>query len=239
MRIKAVLFDKDGVLVDFQRTWGPASAQVMRSLAEGDETRARALAEAVAFDMDTHSYRPESPFIAGSSLDTLMAWDPLLGVMKKPELCREIVRLFSANGLDCVAAAPALSETLTALNDAGLPLGIATNDQEDSARRQMDKLGMVPHFHTIFGADSGHGAKPKPGMLLAFADLVQIEPSRLAMVGDSLHDVHAARAAGAIAIAIGTGPADLESLRPHADHAIADLSELSPLIAAVNRGEAV
>ena len=236
MRIRAVLFDKDGVLVDFHRTWGPAGARVMRDLADHDESRMAALAEAIAFDPVTERFQPESPFIAGSSLDTLRAWDPALGVMSDPELCREIVRLFSRYGLECVAPAPALAETLAALEDAGLPLGIATNDQEASARSQMEKLGMAARFRRIFGADSGHGPKPGPGMLLAFADLLDIEPGAMAMIGDSLHDINAARAAGAVAVAIGTGPADLETLRPHADHAIADLSALPGLIAAVNRG---
>jgi phosphoglycolate phosphatase len=36
MPIRAVLFDKDGTLVDFQRTWGPATDRVLQTLAAGD-----------------------------------------------------------------------------------------------------------------------------------------------------------------------------------------------------------
>src|SRR5712671_3727078 len=34
--IRAVLFDKDGTLVDFQRTWGPATHSVLTEISSGD-----------------------------------------------------------------------------------------------------------------------------------------------------------------------------------------------------------
>ena len=37
MALKGIVFDKDGTLVDFQRTWGPAGRSVMEVLAAGDE----------------------------------------------------------------------------------------------------------------------------------------------------------------------------------------------------------
>ncbi len=36
MPIRAILFDKDGTLIDFQRTWGPATHVVLSQLCDGD-----------------------------------------------------------------------------------------------------------------------------------------------------------------------------------------------------------
>ena len=44
--IQGVLFDKDGVLVDFDATWCPATVKVIDLLAAGDAGRRDALAEA-------------------------------------------------------------------------------------------------------------------------------------------------------------------------------------------------
>jgi phosphoglycolate phosphatase len=44
MQIRAILFDKDGTLVDFNRTWGPAVQSVLKDLAHGSEARYRKLA---------------------------------------------------------------------------------------------------------------------------------------------------------------------------------------------------
>lgn len=232
--IAGVLFDKDGVLVDFHATWGPATERTIRHVATG-EAQARALAGAIDFDLDTRLFAPESPFIAGTGADTMRAWAPIVG--NDAALWRRIARRMTEEGAACVAAAPEASTALHALRSAGLPLGIATNDQEDSARAQMEKLGLSGLFETISGSDSGHGAKPGPGMILAFAAHLDVPPARILMVGDSTHDLHAARAAGAVAVAIGTGPATLESLAPHADHAIGTLEGLPPLVTALNQGK--
>jgi phosphoglycolate phosphatase len=51
------------------------------------------------------------------------------------------------------------------------------------------------------------------------------------MVGDTLHDLDAARAAGAIAVAVLSGPAAREALEPRADHVLDDIGGLPELMA--------
>jgi len=231
-RVAAVLFDKDGVLVDFYATWGPAIARTIRHFG-ADAAQRQALADAIEFDPATERFAPGSVFIAGTGADTMRAWMPIIGT--DAALWLKVGDFITGEGAACVAAPPEVPVALRALRDAGLPLGIATNDGEISARRQMEKLGMADLFATITGSDSGHGAKPKPGMILAFADHLDIDPARIVMVGDSTHDLHAARAAGAVGVGIGTGPATLEDLAPHADHVIGTMAELPALVSTLNQ----
>ena len=60
-------------------------------------------------------------------------------------------------------------------------------------------------------------------------------PTQIAMVGDSRHDLEAARAAGAVAVAVLSGPADRAALAPLADHVVDDIAALPALFAALNR----
>jgi len=117
------------------------------------------------------------------------------------------------------------------LSAQGLRLGVATNDSEASARRHVEALGLLLHIEFIVGYDSGHGGKPEPGMVLAFASHLGLDPAEVAMVGDSIHDLHAARAAGALAVAVLTGPATREELAPHADHIVDDIAALPAFFA--------
>ena len=70
-------------------------------------------------------------------------------------------------------------------------------------------------------------------MVLAFARHLGVAPERIAMVGDSRHDLDAARAAGALAVAVLSGPADRDALEPHADHVVDDIEALPALFAAL------
>ncbi len=95
----------------------------------------------------------------------------------------------------------------------------------------MDALGLSAHIEFIAGYDSGHGGKPEPGMVLAFARHLGVEARRIAMVGDSIHDLHAARAAGAMAVAVLSGHATRDDLAPHADHIVEDIGALPAFFA--------
>ena len=233
MSIKGVLFDKDGVLVDFDATWCPAAVKVINTLAAGDENKFKALADAANFDLDTERFEKNAVFIAGTATDLVDAWAPILPDMPKYDLARQSRALFTQYGAEHVTSYDDVADTLTALGEARIAMGIATNDEEISARTQMRALRLDGRFSFVSGADTGHGAKPEPGMLLAFAEHIGAEPAEIVMVGDSTHDMRAARAAGMIGVAVGTGPASLEDLRPFAHHCLPRLGGLPALVSSL------
>ena len=90
----------------------------------------------------------------------------------------------------------------------------------------------LEQFDFIAGYDSGHGHKPGPGMLLAFAAATGLEPGEIVMIGDSVHDLGVGPAAGAaLTIGVLTGPAAHEDLAPHADHVLDSIADLPALLA--------
>lgn len=231
MSIAAVLFDKDGTLIDFDGTWGPAFLAIIHALAGGEEALVRAQAEALHFSLEEKRFRPTSPIIAGSSAQYGQMWGEAIGRSDFAALKSEIDALSAVESLKALAPIGRPLEALEALRAQGLRLGVATNDSEASARRHVEALGLLLHIEFIAGYDSGHGGKPEPGMVLAFAKQLGIAPNEVAMVGDSIHDLHAARAAGALAVAVLTGPAIREELEPHADHVVDDISALPAFFA--------
>ena len=233
MSIKGVLFDKDGVLVDFDATWCPAAIKVIETLAAGDAGKRQALADAADFDLEAEQFRKNAVFIAGTATDLVDLWAPILPDMPKYAVATQSRALFTRFGAEHVTSYDDVADALTALGEARIAMGIATNDEEISARTQMRALRLDGRFSFVSGADTGHGAKPEPGMLLAFAEHIGAEPNEIVMVGDSTHDMRAARAAGMIRVAVGTGPASLEELQPFADHCLARLGELPALVASL------
>jgi phosphoglycolate phosphatase len=231
-KIDAILFDKDGTLVDFDATFGPAGYGLLNHLSQGDACLLRQLADALEYDVERRRFRSTSPFVAEPT--------PIYGAILADILgCPDRLRLF--HEIDATLAELAL-QSLTPINDpktvlaklaaAGLALGLATNDTEQTARRQAERLGLSPLLRFYAGYDSGHGRKPGPGMVSAFARQCRCPASRIALVGDSLHDMLAARAAGCTAIAVLSGPASSAILSPHAHYLIDHIGDLPALLAA-------
>ena len=237
MSIAAVLFDKDGTLIDFDGTWGPAFHAIIHALAKGEPRAVRAQADALHFSLDDKRFRATSPIIAGSSASYGRLWGEAIGRVDHAALRQEINSLSAAESIKSLTPIGRPGEVFAALIARGLRLGVATNDSEASARRHIEALGLSAKVEFIAGYNSGHGGKPEPGMVLAFARLIGVEPREVALVGDSIHDLHAARAAGALAIGVLSGPAGREELAPHADHIIADIGALPALLAALEMRE--
>ena len=233
MSVSGVLFDKDGTLISFERTWGPATHAVIEALAAGDPGKLRAQAEMLHFSLEDKRFLPTSPLIAGSSTSYGQLWAEALGRADLLELKREIDALSAVHSLRFLTPIGEPAKPLAALRAMGLRLGVATNDSEASARRQIGALGLAEAMEFVVGYDSGHGSKPSPGMILAFARHIGAPPARVAMVGDTLHDLDCARAAGAVAIAVLSGPAGRETLAPFADHVVEDIDALPELLAKI------
>jgi len=229
--LKGVLFDKDGTLIDFQLTWGPAIHAVIHALADGDAGKLRAQAECLHFDIAAQRFRPTSPIIGGATSQYGMDWARALGRDDFLALRAEIDALAAVQCLHTMTPVGDPAGVLAALRAMGLKTGLATNDAEASARRHLAQLKLTEAMDFVAGYDSGHGAKPAPGMIEAFAREIGAETRQVALVGDTLHDLECARAAGAIAVAVLSGLATREDLAPHADYVIADIGELPALVA--------
>jgi phosphoglycolate phosphatase len=220
--IKAVIFDKDGTLFDFRSSWGRWCAKLLGALAR-DTGHLVQLAHAIGFDPNTNSFAPDSPVIAGTPHEIADCLLPLLPGMGQAALEGRINALAAEAEM---TPAVALRPLLEGLRDQGLRLGLATNDTEVPARAHMAQHGITDLFDMILGCDSGYGAKPGPGMLLAFAAHTGIATGACVMVGDSRHDLMAGRAAGMRTVAVLTGVAEAEDLADLADVVLADISGL-------------
>lgn len=230
MTIKAILFDKDGTLLDFDATFAPATAAVLQTLSGGDQARAQRLAEAVDFDLASQTIQPGSVLVAGS-LENIA--ETLLPEMDETQLAEALARvdaLYVEHSLNSLTAFEFTQGALDQLAAMGLQLGVATNDSEEAAIAHLQQMGLMHRFGFIAGFDSGHGEKPAPGMVTAFIQHLGLAPDEVIMVGDSPHDCKAGRAAGAVTVGVTCGGATAEQLAPYADHIVDDIRHLADLL---------
>jgi phosphoglycolate phosphatase len=226
--VAGVVFDKDGTLFDFQATWGGWTVDVIASEAGPDRALAARIAALLGFDPSTGRFVPGAMAITDTTAEIAEAMAPLLPALRQAGLQDRLNTRSLA--LRPIPAAD-LPRLTSRLRDMGLQLGVATNDAETPARAHLQHAGVGAAFAAIYGYDSGFGGKPAPGQLLAFCNATGLPAAACVMVGDSLHDLVAARAAGMRAVGVLTGPASAADLAPCADVVLPSIADLPDWIA--------
>lgn len=221
-RIKGLIFDKDGTLFDFRATWDSWGARLITDIGQTEAEQAQ-LSQVLGYDNETNAFRPDSLVIAGTPGEIIAAIRRLRPADDPDALMDRI--LDSSTGLPQVEATP-LAPLLDSFRAQGLRLGVATNDSESAARAHLASVGIADRFDYIAGYDSGHGAKPGPGMLTGFLAATGLTAEQSAMIGDSTHDLQAGRAAQMTTIGVLTGTAGARTLRPLADAVLPSIADL-------------
>jgi phosphoglycolate phosphatase len=232
--IKAILFDKDGTLVDFEATWGPVNQEVGLLAAGGDAILARQILDRCGVDTDTGKTRAESPLAIAAADEIADALIEAGSELNKTELIRDLHLLFTDAARKAVPLTD-VSKLFSKLRIRGFKLGIASSDSVEAVAQTITTLGLESLVDFYCGYDSGFGPKPEPGMINAFCAALELEPHQVAMVGDSTHDLGMGRNAGAglnIGVLTGTGTrASLDSL---SDVLITSIDDLPALFARSN-----
>ncbi|MCB1472022.1 MAG: HAD family hydrolase [Rhodobiaceae bacterium] len=224
--IRAILFDKDGTIVDYEATWGPINRKAARIAAAGDPLLEARILSACGIDPVSGATLGDSLFAASGTREIAAAMIGQGSAFALADLTSRLDELFTSAAGAVVALAD-VADLFATLRSAGFHLGVATSDNEASARVSLAALGVGDHLSFVCGYDSGHGIKPQPGMVHAFCAAVGCTPGEVAIVGDNRHDLVMGRNAGCgavIGVLSGTGSAD--QLAALADVCLTDIAAL-------------
>ncbi len=193
--LRAVLFDLDGTLID--------TADDITVILN------RALAEQHLGSLAPNRVRE----LIGRGIPTLIARavDRLGGITDAAAQAVLLERFYFHHDrlyrLDEYRARPYphVAEVLDRLHGLGLKLAVVTNKKRDFAVDLLARSGLSAWIHVVVGADSCARGKPDPQPLHFACNAVHVDPTRALMVGDSLTDVLAARAAGMPVVCVPYG----------------------------------
>jgi phosphoglycolate phosphatase len=232
--IKAILFDKDGTLIDFRKTWLAAYRGAAAELAEVAGLAPGFVDVLLArhgYDAATDSFTAESPLLWATTRDQAVLRSAEVELAGVGDVEQRLERHFS--DLDAYPPVPVtdLVGLFERLRRRGLKLGVATMDSTAAAEATLARFAAHGLIDFVAGCDSGHGIKPAPGMVLGFCAAVGITPGEVAVVGDHLADLAMARAAGAgLAIAVLTGGCPAAALEAEADLVLPSIVDLEPAL---------
>ncbi|MHB8919850.1 MAG: phosphoglycolate phosphatase [Halothiobacillus sp.] len=129
----------------------------------------------------------------------------------------------------CVFAG--VHEGITYVKSLGLRVGCVTNKAAAFTLPLLRDMGLLDLFETVIAGDTLPLKKPDPAPLIYAAGWFKVHPSEALMIGDSISDVKAARAAGFSIICMSYGYNHGEDIRNyHPDAVIDSMAEFSNLI---------
>lgn len=100
---------------------------------------------------------------------------------------------------------PRVTHTLRELRARGLKVGVVTNAPQQPALTIIDRYGIAGLIDVALGGDRVRRRKPHPELLEAACAQLGVRCEEALMVGDSTHDVDAARAAGCDIVCVRHG----------------------------------
>jgi phosphoglycolate phosphatase len=207
VRIRAVVFDLDGTLIDGYEGIHEALSFAMTHLDLPVPERAR-VREMVGHGLETLLVRAAGPDLAAEGL----------------RLFRQRYREVAVGGSRVL---PGVDETLARLAGNGCVLAVASNKPQNFSRMILEAKGIAGRFAAIAGPDETHAPKPDPAMLRSLLAAMDAESGETACVGDMEVDVEFARAGGCRAVVVPSGSRSAEFLRgAGADAMIDSISEL-------------
>jgi phosphoglycolate phosphatase len=239
--IHGILFDKDGTLIDFDSIWIPLAFELTDRLLINDsisaplrEAHRQTLLRKIGID-ENGGMAPGSVYASGTEQELAQVLYRSAGEL---ELALPDYGLFFASIHRDVAAymkthrhsiypVPKAAQTLAALRELGLVLGVSTSDSEENTLLCLEETELLPYFHYIGCPNASRNPKPAGDILLDFSSRFGILPEEVAVVGDTAVDIAFAKANHAgLAIAVMNGAGGHDELTRKADYVLPGISGL-------------
>jgi pyrophosphatase PpaX len=144
-------------------------------------------------------------------------WDD--GTGKIEELVATYRDYNLANHDSMVRAYDGVADMLRTVKASGRKTGLVTSKNRQGSLRGLDLTGLTSYIDVLVCADDVLNPKPHPEPVLKALAELGADAGSAVFIGDSVHDMHAGRAAGVRTAAVLWGPfsrADLEGSKPDA-----------------------
>ena len=220
---EAVLFDKDGTLIDIHHYWAlmirmRAALLVERwpCITDTDDFLIQQLVDAMGVDLETNRIKPEGPVGVRSRQVIVEVATSILRNQTGQVTNAEVEAIFlnvdkitAQNPGSLFKVLPGVEDFLIALVEEGVVLGVVTTDITTRADLALKTLGLDRFFSAVVGADQVLASKPAPDLALTAIEMLDAKPKSTVVIGDHPVDVKMGHAAGcAQAIAVLTGLAE-------------------------------
>jgi HAD superfamily hydrolase (TIGR01509 family) len=219
-KVKEVLFDFEGTLVDFQWQLEPAVAETLEALSNA------------GLERQWYGEKPGYANIYNHTLDLVDQGKGQGSSVSASALLDTIYDRYDADALTRWKLYPDTLKMLGTLRHQGFRMAVVSNVGKRSLKAAMEKLQLSHLIQVVVSRNDVFKIKPHPEGLLTAAKALRVKPAEVLFVGDSRNDVGAARQAGMQAGYLRGGEDSQEAMALFpADIELDKLLQLPPILA--------
>lgn len=243
VKIKGILFDKDGTLIEFEAFWHEVIKEVFLTLGDLFDLSSTTIKRLMDYSgVLENGFAKESLIQYQSTSQIATAWAPIL--LDASPLVRakygknqealasflyEIIDEISRNTKITAVPMPFAGKVLKQLKEMGLFLGVATADTKSSTIKSLEETGLIGYFDFLGCDDGKTRPKPDPSLGLAFEKASHLKQGEYLMVGDSLSDYEFSKNCNIPFVGIRSSYSQLSTIKENI-HLIESLEELIEVV---------
>jgi HAD superfamily hydrolase (TIGR01509 family) len=216
-KIHGVIFDMDGVLIDSEPAWQQAEHQVMAELGVPLSFEDTEQTTGLRIDQVVHYWYLRHPWVAQGQYDNTLIANKIVALVAE-DICLK------------GQAMAGVIEALTACQQLGLKIGLATSSSLAIITAVIAKLNIANYFEVRCSAENLTYGKPHPEVYLNCANALGLEPSNCLAIEDSFNGLIAARAANMQTVIIPAPHQANQARWAAAHHQLRDLTQLAGLL---------
>lgn len=220
MAIEAVIFDLDGTLADFNLDYRSVRVEVKNFLMKkGLPSSVLSTKENIFNMLDKTSIFLRNRDESNKTIEKILEEALKLAENREVEAAKK-TSLF-----------PGVPETLRILREKGLKIGLFTINSQKATEHILKRFRLVSLFSVIVPRDSLRHVKPSVDHLKAVLKVLEVDPDKAIVVGDSVNDMTCARELNVIAVGFPTGfSSNKELIDSGANYIITSIADLPALI---------
>lgn len=237
---QAIVFDKDGTLIDFFHLWKKRTQLCVERLISkvdgqgGDNHLRYSLYSSLGYDFERDTFDGDGPLATASTttlsaIATAVLYQHGIPWLEAEQLTQKIFTTCMSKTPDLGDLQPIgdIKTLFNHLSEANILISIVTSDDRDSTIATLEALGIEEMINFLVCGDDDIPNKPSPIAVRMIQEYFDIETSKIMVVGDTIADmIMGTRAGVGCRVGVLRGAGDRKALESYSDVLINSIDDI-------------
>src|SRR5699024_3919743 len=187
--MKWILFDKDGTIIYFDRSWMKIGLQLVEDFMEKYKEDINNIDESYAYLGVVDGEIQPGTIMASGALDEMVKAFCKIASQDVTQWAQQRSQTLVDNRVPENVLVEGINETLETFQQRGYKMGIVTSDSKKGVEQSLEYTQFERFFDIVISTEADAVEKPNPEVLNSLFYRYEVEPKDVAIVGDTANDI--------------------------------------------------